>query len=646
MEFDLLFSLARKARVSAASVAFLLLSTHQSSAQVPIPYGDLHDFGAQITDASGKMAPDGIGPNEVIRDSAGNLFGCTNAGGPTDQGMVWEITAAGVYKDLHDFGGTIKLSNGTTGVDGEEPAAGVTVDTAGNIYGTTVFGGGYFYGMVWEISKAGVYTDLHDFGGKVTYPNGSSGLDGERPYDSPALDTNGNIYGTAEEGGPNNGGVLWKISKAGVYQDLHNFGGTIVDAHGATGPDGDNPFESVAVDSAGNVFGVVQNGSLDGGMVFRVSSTGVYKDLHDFGELITNSKGQKAYEGCLPMCHVVLDSVGNVYGTTYYNSPGPTNVWEIKTTGAYVDLFDFSSSATVTYPDGTTGPMATNATGEIAIDSLGNIFGTSSSGGEYTYGNVWEVTKGGLYIDLHEFGGAITYADGTKGPDPQNCYGGVFMDSSGPIYGTTLNEGEYATSSNKVGGNVWTLIPILGLSLTETVLGGGAHTTATVSLGRPAPAGGAKVDLSSNSADATVQSSITIPAGSASASFNISSKPVSASTHVTITAQAGPSVKSANLTIVPVAISSLKISPSAVVAGMSATGTVTLNGPAPKGGLEVTFGTSNSKVAAGPSSLMIAAGSSSATFAVKTYPVTTAETVTIRAVLGSSSESTTVTVNP
>lgn len=88
--------------------------------------------------------------------------------------MVWEITVAGVYKDLHDFGGTVTKADGTVGMDGLEPTAGVTIDLAGDVYGTTSGGGTYGGtigvgqgGVVWVITTSGAYIDLHDFGGNV-----------------------------------------------------------------------------------------------------------------------------------------------------------------------------------------------------------------------------------------------------------------------------------------------------------------------------------------------------------------------------------------------------------------------------------------------------------------------------------------------
>ena len=94
-----------------------------------------------------------------------------------------------MYEDLHDFGGTVIDANGKSEPDGAGPAyGGVVIDATGNLYGTASFagpngysGGGIGSGMLWEYTSAGKYVDLHDFGGTVTYPNGSSGPDGAEP---------------------------------------------------------------------------------------------------------------------------------------------------------------------------------------------------------------------------------------------------------------------------------------------------------------------------------------------------------------------------------------------------------------------------------------------------------------------------------
>jgi hypothetical protein len=115
---------------------------------------------------------------------------------------------SGTYTDLHDFGGTIATSNGTSGLDGCFSEVGVTFDTGGNMVGVTDEGGAFGGGIVWEITASGTYRDLHDFGGTVVNADGVSGWDGNFPTGGITFDRAGNLYGTTKQGGPNELGMV------------------------------------------------------------------------------------------------------------------------------------------------------------------------------------------------------------------------------------------------------------------------------------------------------------------------------------------------------------------------------------------------------------------------------------------------------
>jgi len=188
------------------------------------------------------------------------------------------------------------------------------------------------------------------------------------------------------------------------------------------------------------------------------------------------------------------------------------------------------------------------------------------------------------------------------------------------------------------------------LSLNPTSVVGGNSSTGTVTLSGPAPSGGFVVSLSSSNTNvATVPSTVTVPAGATSANFTISTRAVSSATSVTITASAGGVSRSATLTVNPspsVTLQSLTISPTSVVGGNSATGTVTLSGPAPSGGFVVNLSSSNTNVATVPSTVTVPAGATSANFTISTRAVSSATSVTITASAGGVSRSATLTVNP
>lgn len=186
-------------------------------------------------------------------------------------------------------------------------------------------------------------------------------------------------------------------------------------------------------------------------------------------------------------------------------------------------------------------------------------------------------------------------------------------------------------------------IGIYSLTLNPTsVTGGGPQPSiGTVMLSGLAPAGGAQVALSSNSASASIPASVVVPAGSTTATFTISTSAVATSTVITFTASSGGTSKSASLTLTPSllpTVSSLTLNPTSVVGGVqSSTGTVTLSGPAPAGGAQVTLSSSDGSASV-PASVTVPAGSNSATFAVNTSIVLISTSATISASYNSTTQ--------
>lgn len=185
--------------------------------------------------------------------------------------------------------------------------------------------------------------------------------------------------------------------------------------------------------------------------------------------------------------------------------------------------------------------------------------------------------------------------------------------------------------------------PVSGLSLSPTTVRGGVSSTATLTLANPAPAGGVVVSLSSSNSSAMTPSAITVAAGASTASFIVSTSPVATLTGATITASQGSTGKSAGLTITPANLVALSLSPASVPGGSSATGTLTLNGAAPAGGLTVVT-SSNSPYATVPASVTIPAGATTGTFAVQTTAVSSTSVATIRANQGGSSFASPLTI--
>lgn len=229
----------------------------------------------------------------LIRDSSGNLYGTTTeggAGGNSSYGEVFKLSKSGAYTVLYSF---------TGGADGDTPDAGLILDSAGNLYGTTEGSCECTnpYGSVFKISPTGQETTLYSFT--------SSGID--RPFGSLAMDPAGNLYGTALVGGDSNLGGLFEISASGQFSTLYQFNG---------GKPGGNPYAGVLY-REGKLFGTT-HGDGDGnsnGSVFEFDlATDTIKSLHDFKKL---PDGIAPYLGTL-----VRDSSGNFYGTTLEGGAG------------------------------------------------------------------------------------------------------------------------------------------------------------------------------------------------------------------------------------------------------------------------------------------------------------------------------------
>lgn len=159
----------------------------------------------------------------VIMDKSGNIYGTTLWGGPENTGGVYEITPDGTLTVLYAF---------LNGYDGGLPTSGLMMDKSGNLFGTTLGGGNYYSGVVFELTPSGTETALYSFTG---------GSDGGVPYSTMIEDAHGNLYGTTADGGADNFGVVFKLTPDGTETVLHSFAG---------GMDGDTPYAGLISDPA------------------------------------------------------------------------------------------------------------------------------------------------------------------------------------------------------------------------------------------------------------------------------------------------------------------------------------------------------------------------------------------------------------
>ena len=223
----------------------------------------------------------------VVFDSAGNFYGTTSLGGAYGNGAVFEVTRSGVESVIYSF---------TGGSDGTNPAAGVTLDSHGNLYGTTSFGGANGVGVVYELSPSGsnwTETVLYSFQGQS---------DGQNPVGGVILDQEGNLYGGTFDGGVNGGGTVYELSPSGggwTMTILYSFAG----GYGG-------PYNKLTFDAKGNLYGTTNAEGANGlGSVFKLTPANgnwTFTDLYDF---------QGGNSGASPYGSLAVDAHGNIFGT-------------------------------------------------------------------------------------------------------------------------------------------------------------------------------------------------------------------------------------------------------------------------------------------------------------------------------------------
>ncbi|HXE51472.1 MAG TPA: choice-of-anchor tandem repeat GloVer-containing protein, partial [Tepidisphaeraceae bacterium] len=320
----------------------------------------------------------------LTMDAAGNLYGTTQFGGANGDGTVFEIASGtGVLTTLASF----------NGINGAVPVGGVTLDSAGNLYGTTKNGGSSADGTVFEIAVgSGTLTALASF----------NGANGANPLAGLTLDSAGNLYGTTYSGGNSRDGTVFEIAAgSGVITTLATFNG----ANGA------NPSAGLTLDAAGNLYGTTEfGGSAAFGTVFEIPvGSNTVTTLASFG----------GANGSLPDAAVTLDSAGNLYGTT--NVGGGVG-------GGFGTIFEIPAAS---------GVMTTLARFDVAngadpqaaltLGSDGNLYGTTEIS-DSSRGTVFEIDKQTAAIST------ILTFNGRNGAFP---LAGLTIDANGDLLGTT-----------------------------------------------------------------------------------------------------------------------------------------------------------------------------------------------------------------
>ena len=252
----------------------------------------------------------------------------------------------------------------TGGADGAEPQNGLIMDSAGNLYGTTDYDLNGDLGTVFELNRSG-----RGWTEQVIYDEGPTGY---WKISGPTMDAAGNIFGTTYS-------TVFELSPNGIGgwnpSVIHTFTGGPKDGLGAMG--------TLVLDQAGNVYGTTILGGSDGcGTVFKLSPRKQGKKKGEWTERILHSfKGGK--DGEWPHAGIVFDAAGNIYGTAV--GAGGGRIYELE---AQVGKHWYKEKVLW----GFNGTDGSDPEGSLILDSAGNLYGTTWTGGSTTNGVVYQVT--------------------------------------------------------------------------------------------------------------------------------------------------------------------------------------------------------------------------------------------------------------
>jgi len=374
----------------------------------------------------------------ITLDAAGNVYGTTLLS-VTGEGTAFKLKrshGAWVLNPLLTFSGDA----------GANPASGLVFGPDGALYGTTEGGGSMANGLVYSLMPPATACKIAlCFWRETVLYNFAGGSDGSSPgFGNVIFDHSGNIYGTTNAGGAAGLGTVYELTPSNggwAEKVLYSFSG---------GNDGSQPYSGVILDQADNLYGTTVGG---GGSGCGGSGCGTVYELSPVGSGWTENiiySFQDGANGEYPYGGLIFDQSGNLYGSTFYGgSAGGGTVFEFSPIGGSWTFSLIYALTAGTYGGG--GPA-----GSLAMDGAGNLYGTTDQNGAYGAGSVFKLTPqngGWTYTTLHDFAG--------NGPDGEFPIGGPTVDTRDNLYGTASQAGlqELNCGFEQGCGVVWEITP-------------------------------------------------------------------------------------------------------------------------------------------------------------------------------------------
>jgi uncharacterized repeat protein (TIGR03803 family) len=426
------------------TLALMLMAAGLAANAQTSPYKVIHQF----TGTTGSFP---VG--NLVADASGNFYGVTSqdtgetgncAGlGCGNVFKLYQTTSGGwASTNLHKFAGGTK--------DGSSPQAGLVFDSAGNLYGTTwqggLYGGGVAFKLVPVSGGGWTYSVIYNFG--ATYAAG------EGPQAGLVIDSAGNLYGSTISGG-NTGGSCSNLSCGVIFELSPSSGGTWTETvlHSFSGSDGVWPRAAMIFDAAGNLYGTTYYGGnlsdcggLGCGTVFELSPSGSGGWTHSVLYSFTGKSDGKYpwYAG------VIFDSSGNLYSTTAGGghstecNGGCGVVYELSLNGSggwtQTVIHSFTGS------NGTPGAGGAWPEYNLTFDASGNLYGGAYWGGKDADGVIYKLAKSGsAWVEsvVHYFSG------GSAGSFPYQS--GLTLGADGNLYGMTIGGGNLSACNGGCG---------------------------------------------------------------------------------------------------------------------------------------------------------------------------------------------------